>query len=91
VIGYDVLRQAIDSAFLQFLVARTLQRSASVHLLFAFEYVILVSFSTLPPLWRNDPWGCRMIDAGLQCPICDLSADDMCGQMCICSAFVSGD
>ena len=36
-------RQAIDSAFLQFTVAQTLQRTASVHLLFAFEYVIQAS------------------------------------------------
>ena len=35
--------QAIDSAFLQFTVAQTLQRTASVHLLFAFEYVIQAS------------------------------------------------
>jgi len=35
--------QAIDLAFLQYTVAKTLQRSASVHLLFAFEYVIQAS------------------------------------------------
>jgi len=35
--------QAVDSAFLQFTVAQTLQRTASVHLLFAFEYVIQAS------------------------------------------------
>lgn len=35
--------QAIDSAFLQYTVGKTLQRSASVHLLFAFEYVIQAS------------------------------------------------
>lgn len=34
--------QMIDSAFLQFTVGKVLQRSASVHLLFAFEYVIQV-------------------------------------------------
>ncbi len=33
----------MDSAFLQFTVAQTLQRTASVHLLFAFEYVIQAS------------------------------------------------
>jgi len=33
----------VDSAFLQFTVAQTLQRTASVHLLFAFEYVIQAS------------------------------------------------
>lgn len=36
--------QAIDAAFLQFTVGKVLQRSASVHLLFAFEYVIQVPF-----------------------------------------------
>ena len=35
--------QAIDLAFLQYTVGKTLQRSASVHLLFAFEYVIQAS------------------------------------------------
>lgn len=39
--------QAIDAAFLQLTVGKTLQRSASVHLLFAFEYVIQVTPS--PP------------------------------------------
>lgn len=34
--------QVIDAAFLQLTVSKTLQRSASVHLLFAFEYVIQV-------------------------------------------------
>ena len=35
--------QAVDSLFLQYLVHKTLEKSASVHLLFAFEYVILAS------------------------------------------------
>lgn len=35
--------QCIDASFLQYTVAKTLQRSASVHLLFSFEYVIQVS------------------------------------------------
>ena len=35
--------QAIDSAFLKYLVSKTLEKSASVHLLFSFEYVILAS------------------------------------------------
>lgn len=35
--------QAIDSALLKYLVGKTLEKSASVHLLFAFEYVILAS------------------------------------------------
>ncbi|CAL5228388.1 g11511 [Coccomyxa viridis] len=34
---------AIDSAFLKYLVGKTLEKSASVHLLFSFEYVILAS------------------------------------------------
>lgn len=34
--------QAVDAAFLQLTVGKTLQRSASAHLLFAFEYVIQV-------------------------------------------------
>lgn len=33
----------MDSAFLKYLVSKTLEKSASVHLLFAFEYVILAS------------------------------------------------
>ena len=37
------MAQCIDSAFLQYTVGKTLQRSASVHLLFAFEYVIQAS------------------------------------------------
>ena len=37
------LVQAIDSAFLKYLVSKTLEKSASVHLLFSFEYVILAS------------------------------------------------
>lgn len=37
--------QVIDAAFLQLTVSKTLQRSASVHLLFAFEYVIQVCFA----------------------------------------------
>ena len=41
--GPVVWLQAIDLAFLQYTVAKTLQRSASVHLLFAFEYVIQAS------------------------------------------------
>jgi hypothetical protein len=36
--------QVIDAAFLQLTVSKTLQRSASVHLLFAFEYVIQVCY-----------------------------------------------
>ena len=35
--------QTVDSLFLQYLVHKTLEKSASVHLLFAFEYVILAS------------------------------------------------
>ena len=35
--------QTVDSIFLQYLVGKTLEKSASVHLLFAFEYVILAS------------------------------------------------
>jgi hypothetical protein len=35
--------QMLDSAFLQYAVGKLLKRSASVHLLFAFEYVILAS------------------------------------------------
>ena len=35
--------QAVDSLFLQYLVHKMLEKSASVHLLFAFEYVILAS------------------------------------------------
>ena len=35
--------QAVDSAFLKYLVSKTLEKSASVHLLFSFEYVILAS------------------------------------------------
>lgn len=35
--------QAIDSAFLQYTISKTLKRSASVHLLFGFEYVIQAS------------------------------------------------
>ena len=35
--------QCIDATFLQYTVAKTLQRSASVHLLFSFEYVIQMS------------------------------------------------
>ena len=34
--------QGVDCAFLQYLGARILERAASVHLLFAFEYVIQV-------------------------------------------------
>ena len=40
--SYNTLLQAVDAAFLQLTVGKTLQRSASVHLLFAFEYVIQV-------------------------------------------------
>ena len=35
--------QVIDASFLQYTVSKTLERSASVHLLFSFEYVIQVS------------------------------------------------
>ena len=35
--------QTVDSVFLQYLVGKTLEKSASVHLLFAFEYIILAS------------------------------------------------
>ena len=38
-----VFLQVIDSLFLQFTISKTLERSASVHLLFAFEYVIQCS------------------------------------------------
>lgn len=38
--------QGIDAAFLQYTVSRTLAHSASVHLLFAFEYVIQASIVT---------------------------------------------
>lgn len=36
----------MDSAFLQYLISKTLAKSASVHLLFAFEYVIQARSST---------------------------------------------
>ena len=42
--------QVIDAAFLQLTVSKTLQRSASVHLLFAFEYVIQVRCRPAPAL-----------------------------------------
>ena len=35
--------QAGDAAFLQYSLAKTMLRTASVHLLFAFEYVIQAS------------------------------------------------
>lgn len=35
--------QTVDTQFLQFTINKTLQKSASVHLLFGFEYVILAS------------------------------------------------
>ena len=35
--------QYVDTRFLQFTIDKTLQKSASVHLLFGFEYVILAS------------------------------------------------
>lgn len=35
--------QGVDCLFLQFTISKTLERSASVHLLFAFEYVIQCS------------------------------------------------
>ena len=35
--------QGIDCLFLQFTISKTLERSASVHLLFAFEYIIQCS------------------------------------------------
>ena len=35
--------QLVDGMFLKFTVNKTLERSASVHLLFAFEYVIQAS------------------------------------------------
>lgn len=35
--------QGVDVLFLQFTISKTLERSASVHLLFAFEYVIQCS------------------------------------------------
>ena len=34
------MSQSVDSAFLQYLIGKTLAKSASVHLLFAFEYII---------------------------------------------------
>lgn len=34
--------QSVDSAFLQYLIGKTIAKSASVHLLFAFEYIIQV-------------------------------------------------
>ena len=37
------LLQTVDTQFLQFTINKTLQKSASVHLLFGFEYVILAS------------------------------------------------
>ena len=39
----SVILQGVDSLFLQFTISKTLERSASVHLLFAFEYVIQCS------------------------------------------------
>lgn len=33
----------MDSAFLQYTISKTLKRSASVHLLFGFEYIIQAS------------------------------------------------
>lgn len=38
-----VFLQGVDCLFLQFTISKTLERSASVHLLFAFEYVIQCS------------------------------------------------
>ena len=35
--------QSVDTAFLQSTISKTMQKSASVHLLFGFEYVILAS------------------------------------------------
>ncbi len=35
--------QAVDLSFLQYTVSKTLARTASVHLLFAFEYLIQAS------------------------------------------------
>lgn len=39
----DVRVQLVDGMFLTFTVSKTLERSASVHLLFAFEYIIQAS------------------------------------------------
>jgi hypothetical protein len=42
--------QGVDCAFLQYLGARILERAASVHLLFAFEYVIQVHAHSEKPI-----------------------------------------
>ena len=39
----SVIVQTVDTQFLQYTINKTLQKSASVHLLFGFEYVILAS------------------------------------------------
>ncbi|KAK9804312.1 hypothetical protein WJX72_006270 [[Myrmecia] bisecta] len=43
ILSFMAVLLGIDSAFLQYTIGRTLRRSASVHLLFAFEYVIQAS------------------------------------------------
>ena len=54
--------QGIDAAFLQYTVSKTMAHSASVHLLFAFEYVIQASIVTSTFI----KYGLSMIDACME-------------------------
>jgi hypothetical protein len=61
--------QTVDSIFLKYLVGKTLEKSASVHLLFAFEYVILAS-ATVSTFLK---YTLSMIDAWLEVSYLQLS------------------
>lgn len=56
--------QSVDSAFLQYLIGKTLAKSASVHLLFAFEYIIQVPASQ-PPCFTLQRLQLQSIDDNL--------------------------
>lgn len=52
-----VFPQSVDSAFLQYLIGKTLAKSASVHLLFAFEYIIQARTRTPVSIVRHNVQG----------------------------------